>query len=226
MKLVHPYLKMSIKLNNDYISEFIIENQKAMYNFINDLYNQCNGNKGYFVLSDENNILDIAKVGEFLFNPFQIDLNNRKIIKKLYSIIKNEVLSTELIDEFSNISSSLLNFAEKLSETSMYNISFSINEDVEEFLKYIKVKIQDDESISLCEKIIDFINISSSLLNIKLLILINFRSYLDEEELYHIHKEAMYKDVALLLIENSAKEVLSNSRRFIVDKDLCEIYDD
>ena len=226
MKLVHPFFKMQIVLSNCFITELIIEEPNTMYDLTFDLYNQYMGNSGNFVLSKNLDILDISKVSEVILNPFQIDLNNRKITKKLYTILKNEILSTELLEDFSKISQDIYNLADKLADTSVYNLSFSVNEDAEEFLKYIKVKIQDDESTSLTEKVIDFLNISSSLLNIKLLIMLNARSFISDDNICHIYKEAMYKNVSLLLLESSAKKQLEQSKRFIIDKDLCEIYDE
>ena len=225
MKLVHPDYKMQIALDEGDIAELIIENPAAMFSYTNELISQIDGGKGAFVLSHGLEILDIGKIVEYLFTPYFIDINEKKILKKLYSVLKNEILSTDLIENFADISSKLSLFIESLSDTSNYNLSYDITSDPEELLKYLKVRFASEQGSSLTEQIMDFIRINNELLGIKILILINMRSFVDDESMKHICKEASYRHMSVFLIENSEKNKLPQTKRFIIDNDLCEIYD-
>lgn len=49
-----------------------------------ELYRQTEGAEGRFVLSAGDKELDIAKTVTMILNPFAIDLQDRKIVSKLY----------------------------------------------------------------------------------------------------------------------------------------------
>ncbi len=225
MKLIHPDYKMQISLKEGDITELIIENPAAMFSYTNELIYQTEGGHGSFVLSDGLDILDISSLAEYIFTPYYIDINGKKILKKLYSILKNEILSTELIEDFTDISSRLSLFTEKLSSISPYNLSYDITNDPEDILKYLKVKISSEKGIPLAEQIIDFVKIISELFETKILILINMRSFIDDEFMEHICREISYRQMSIFLIESSEKNRLPRSKRIIIDRDMCEIYD-
>lgn len=64
-------------------------------------------------------------------------------------------------------------------------------------------------------------------MNTQLLICVGLHDYLEEEELKLIYKTATYEKVHILDIERHQPEHrLSVEKCYIVDKDLCEIYND
>ena len=53
--------------------------------YLQELYEQCERKEGKFVLSDNDKELDLSKCVEIIGNPFAVDINNRKILGKLYA---------------------------------------------------------------------------------------------------------------------------------------------
>lgn len=90
-------------------------------------------------------------------------------------------------------------------------------------MKSVGICIETD-SISMVEKLCEYIKIVTRLLDIKLVVLCNIWSFLTDNEIEVICKTASYEECNLLLLEN--KEMASNSciKRYIIDKDGCEIF--
>lgn len=85
MKLVHTNLNTAVLSDKYVFTEWIIESPKLYANYLQELFSQQNGEDGGFVLSDKEKELNLAKNMEIIVNPFQIEINGRKILNKLYA---------------------------------------------------------------------------------------------------------------------------------------------
>ncbi len=85
MKLVHTNLNTAVLSDKYVFTEWIIESPKLYAYYLQELFLQQNGEEGRFVLSDKEKELNIAKNMEIIVNPFQIEINGRKILNKLYA---------------------------------------------------------------------------------------------------------------------------------------------
>ena len=82
------------------ITSFTSENSigvtELFSKYVGELYKQANKDEGEFVLSENNKEIDIAKYSEIVINPLSVEINNRKILNKLYEelhkLSSNEVL--------------------------------------------------------------------------------------------------------------------------------------
>ena len=57
----------------------------------------------------------------------------------------------------------------------------------------------------------------------KLFIFVNMRSYYTDEQMNTFLRTLLGRDYRVVLIESVAREKLSDTKRIILDKDLCEI---
>ena len=64
----------------------------------------------------------------------------------------------------------------------------------------------------------------SELLGKKLLIFVNIRSYLENDQIRELMKNAVYNEISLLFIENIQRDFSKDEKYYIIDKDNCEIY--
>ena len=84
MKLIHFGLS-GILLDEDIdFTEWIVESPESFSGYVLELSTQIDGNEGQFVLSEKNKELDLAKKAELIFDPLTVDINERKILNKLY----------------------------------------------------------------------------------------------------------------------------------------------
>lgn len=80
MKLVHSEYDIKIELKENNVNLLVIENRKLMTELVYELYNQCNGLDGRFVLSNDMKELKIDKEASIVLEPFTINCNERKVI--------------------------------------------------------------------------------------------------------------------------------------------------
>ena len=58
----------------------------------------------------------------------------------------------------------------------------------------------------------------------KVVILVNIRSYINDDQLAQLIENARYKEIALLFIESMERKLPEGVWRYIIDDDQCEIY--
>ena len=84
MKLVHINLNEAILVDAIHCTEWVIESPEYFSEYVMELADQVEGKEGRFVLSDNEKEADISKNVELIFNIFALDINERKLISKLY----------------------------------------------------------------------------------------------------------------------------------------------
>lgn len=77
------------------------------------------------------------------------------------------------------------------------------------------------------ERLIQYIKLSAEIMQKKLVVLVNIRSYISDKQLEQLIETAAYNYIPILLIENCQKDFSKQLLRYIIDVDGCEIfYDD
>ena len=73
------------------------------------------------------------------------------------------------------------------------------------------------------ERIIRYVKIVVSILHIRVLVFVNLRSYLTDEQIQELMEEALRQQIYVVLVENSQKNCIEGGKRYIIDKDMCVI---
>ena len=224
MKLVHPNFLFQIIFEENKINNIIIESPKIFEEFIGELYEQYNGNQGRWVLSERSTPIEIKKYCELIFNPFSLDINNKKILGKLYDELKKNVTNTELYIRWNEVYPYLAETIDVLIEDFDYYFEYDNEVDIKDFFKLMNLRFAVDE-VDNIDKIISYMNLHNSILGTKLFVLINIKSYFSEDRLKYLYEQAFYKKYNLLLIENYDSTIKNdNEIRYIIDKDGCVIH--
>ena len=82
----------------------------------------------------------------------------------------------------------------------------------------------DEPELDFCERLVQYMKIMAELLGKKLMIFVNIRSYINEEQLKRVMETAVHNELALLFIENIQRDFSNDRRYYIIDKDKCEVY--
>ncbi len=90
------------------------------------------------------------------------------------------------------------------------------------YLKLLEVKYEVLEE-NFLERLVRYMRIVERLVKKKLFVLVNLRSYLSDQQIDELIKEATYQEVQLLLMETCARDCIEGVTRYIIDKDGCEI---
>lgn len=223
MKLVHGDLSGEIINEQKECVEWIIESPDLFSIYVGELYRQFNKDEGKFVLSENNKEIDIAKYSEIIINPLSIEINNRKVLNKLYEELNklsfNEVLYMKTLELTKLIQEYLL----ELEQETNYILEFNNEVEMSALFKAVDLKYEDSGEDFL-ERLVKYIKILVDLLSVKLFVFINARCFMNDEQIKKLCEEIKYIEIKGLFIENSEKACVEGVERYIIDKDRCEIY--
>lgn len=220
-------LENDITFAEEYINILQIQDKKLFTNVINSLNDNINNiedTKERIIILEGDTEIKIEKEVLMIIDVFNIDFNQKKIQSALYNkiekIYKQEF---ERMSEFQTIFQKLqLNVLDVFNEFPFeFNYKESIG--IQEYLKLLGLKISNNKG-KITDTIFSLIDVVKYLSVTKILIFVNLKLYLIDDELKEIYKYAMYKKVNILLIETGEeKEPLENEKILYIDSDYDEI---
>lgn len=223
MKLVCADWKRQILLDSQRITEWIVESPVLFSQIVQQLQQQINGGSGKFVLSDSEKELNISKCAEMIVNPFAIDFNDKKIQKKLYAELLEISKREELYLTTQGIFNSLNNYFLQLESISGYELETDMEVDMLALFKAMGIQVQ-SYAADFFETLVQYIKVMADLMQKKLIIFVNIRSYLNDFQIEQVSEIAVYNEIAILFVENIQRDFSKQRRCYIIDKDGCEIY--
>lgn len=223
MKLACADLERQIILDCHEITEWVIESPVLFSQIVQQLEQQVNGEGGRFILSDSEKELDIPKCAEIIVNPFIIDINDKKIQKKLYAELFEISKGEELYLATQEIINSLNGYFLQLETISGYELEMDVELDMLALFKAIGIQIQ-CYAEDFFENLIQYIKVMADLMQKRLVIFVNIRSYLNDIQIEQLSEIAVYNEIALLFIENVQRDFSKQRRYYIIDGDGCEIH--
>jgi CRISPR-associated protein Csn2 len=187
-----------------------------------NLWNQANGIDGEIFLTKGDKSLKLNKEGSVIFNPYSLDVNERKIINRVYSEMQ-EIADTNLYEQQSDINSDVVSLLDEIGTHFPYPLDYSLNLDFQQLLKIYSVKIEMIDS-DLIDRVVNYIRLSHQILGTGIFIFINFRTYFTQKELSGLREMVQYEQITVLMVENNVNfDEGVNEKWWIVDKDLCII---
>ena len=223
MKLASVNLERPIELDTQKAAEWIIESSELFFQYTQMLYHQIEGADGDFVLSEDNEILDFSKQAEMILNPLALDFNDRRIQKKLYSELQKAAYGEHAFLDTQKITAELKSYIYQLEYVSGYDIEINEEPDIAGIFKSFGVMVDSSEA-DFCERLVQYMKVMAELLGKKLIIFVNLRSYINEEQLRGVIETGIHNELSLLFIENIQRDFSRDRRYYIIDKDRCEVY--
>ncbi len=222
MKLSHYKLDSILDIKAGLVNTYIVENAKFFTDMIKDIINSSNGNPSDFIFSNNGNILELKEKLSVMIDYTNVDFANKKILnaltKSLNSAIKKDSYNFQLA--YHKL------YELFLSKTLDYNNNITINEemDISSLVKLFSPKLNCEHD-SILQTIIEYVNALISFCNLDVLVLVSVKDYLSEEEYKQLVVELTLRDVAIINIQSHANYKTDNEKIYIIDKDLCEIFD-
>ena len=222
MKIVYGERELILEFRENEVQVITIENKEYFSEFLQNLYNQSQGMEVKIIMSEGEKILSLNKCTEVIWNPFSVDLNNKKILGKLYHELK-DISSEEQYREICELNSAIVRYLDEMCLKVSYPIQFQLEMDVLDLYKMYEVRLE-KEGQSMFETLLEYMKIMESLCGIHLLVFVNVKNYLSEMQLQELYKTAFYYKIKLLLIEAHQSKCLEGENNQLIDKDLCFIH--
>ena len=224
MKIINNNWQRQIVLEDNLIHTIVFENKKYYRENIQELIRQHKGYEGNFILSNNNKEVSFDKNSYFISDLFNIDINNKKIITKVYGELLKIV--TNDIAEYNKITSYIREYFETLVFNN--NLDLEYNDEIEAnlLLKLGDFKMQFEESNYL-EKLIKFLKVLVELCNIKVVFIVGLYRVFSLEEVEKIYKEVCLNKINIINIESENQNIKIRDCYkeivYIFDQDNCEI---
>ncbi len=168
--------------------------------------------------SENNSIIDLEKYENVIYNPYDLNLTEKKLVNALYSILQNNIKDNEIkiINEIEKNLIELLNVLfQKVSVPFEYNEGI----DVSKLFLSIGVRYPIVSKASYFENLLLYIKIYVEVLYIKCFITLNLTNLLSSEEQ---NKLKLYlKELDIVLIDCFVES--KNNSNLIIDSDWCSI---
>lgn len=221
MKLVNTLYDLEFDLIENQILVLSIENHLAYSNILGTLWKQYKGEVGDFILSDGSKELKLSQKIECIYNIFNINTNDRKIITKLYQELtfQNDNL---LQEESALFKQELISYFDKVISTVPYNLKYNFDTDLSSLMKSISVEI-DDDADSLLEKMIQYIKLMNQICGVEIFVIPNLKAYFSTEEIIQLYEFAIYNKIYFIVIEATQTPHIEGEKGWIIDEDLCII---
>ena len=224
MKIINREWHRQIELKENVIHTLILENKVYYREIILELLRQHKGLEGDFVLSEKNKDIAFDKNSYFITDLFNIDINNKKVLTKVYATLQKQV--EEDIVEYNQLTSVIKRYFERLVFNNNLDLEQDEEIDVMALLKLGDFKIHFEESNYL-EKIIKYMKVLIDLCGVKVIFLIGLHSIFNNNEIKQFYKEICLNKIKIVNIETQQFSDYSNKDYkeliYIFDKDNCEI---
>ena len=178
-----------------------IENKKLYQNILSECINETE-EKQLILIDDKNNCCEIEKNILFISDPYNEEINNKKILTKIYEMISKSInenieLTTEMDKNLYKIREIIIN------EANEFPIEFEALDDIKisDILSLFRLKIDTKSYITIIDRINLIIEIMS-IINYNLIIcFFNLKSVLEKEQIREIEEYALYHEIQLLLMD-------------------------
>ena len=203
MKLCIKYIDNNLVFNNEYINCLEVENKNYFYKIVKELNNIANGEMEDNVIftDNESNEINIINKINIIIDYFNIDFNSKKIL----SLINKKINSSISVNDKDNLSK-LYNKIKKiyipiLNDMDL-NIDINNDFDLDLIVKLLNVSIKNKDNI--LDNLFLLADIEHELNISKLLVFVNLKQYLNEQELIELYKYLLYNNIVVLLIDSQA----------------------
>ena len=219
MKLRINGFENEIIFNDKNINVLEIKNPKCFTHIIDILNQKINEleNNEMFLLDENEEELKIEKEMYIIFDLFNIDYNNKKILNKLYELINKNIKNNQELEIYEMIFK-LRNYL--IQEINELPFEFIMKSDINipEVLKLFDLKIDKSNYTNILERIEILIDLLSVLNISQILVIPNLKMYLSEEELVELYKYSLYNNIKLLIIERDCRNKLQYEEILRIDE--------
>lgn len=224
MKLVHPDWEKPVILDGTKVPLISIENPQYLYHTLKELEEESRTGIGNFVLSHGGRILDMKKQFLFVPSPWDMDLNDRKLTTKLLACLIGKAQDEIYYRKSEELCGAVQNWLEEITTEIPLPVVYDLDVDMEALFKALHVHLE-EQGESLAERMLTFMKSWDILCGETGFAFYSFRNLLPSEERDLFYENAKEENLNFILIESSCHDTIETEDLFIIDKDLCQIFE-
>lgn len=210
-------LNCDINIGLNYI---VVENHKLFRIMIEELRYQILNGDGKYILSNDNDDIDLHKKSKLITDPFELEINKSSFLKNVYHDLKDISEDEFFYERTLELQNVINQFLSELINEYELELEYENKLDISKFMKAIDLKIIGEHE-SFLDRIVIYIKSINMLLGIKYFFFINLSTYLEKEEIEEFRKECEYNEHIVVLIEN--KYYNNGNEVALIDNDLCRV---
>ena len=211
MRLHHNQFRFQFEFEENRKNLLIVERPEIFSKVVWELSEEAQEEESGFVLSENDKIIKKRENLNCVINPWEISLNEKKILNRLNEILKKEIQSSDLLLESNRIYALIEEFALHLLQNIDFELVYSDKTDVQNLLKFMDIRFND-------------VKVSHELLGYQCFVFVHLLSYLSCYEMKKLYEYMQYQKIPILLLESrQPKDIKEFSNIVIIDEDACEI---
>ena len=223
MKLVHKNIEKHLQFKENKVNVLVVENNGMLFKLINELQRQIEGENGTFVLSENGELLNISKEIELITDVFSLNLNERTSVNRLLNSLTGYTQSAEMINKSRELQMVLNEYLSELTQNEELPVSFADEINMQSLLKALGVEFENEYN-SICEKLLVYMRIMNRYFQKEVFVLVNLKTFVNEDELKDFYQNAFYEKLNLLLFESTERKSMGNAEEVtVIDEDMCEV---
>lgn len=221
-KLVYGKYDISMNLEENYVNELIVENPSVLAEIVQELTAQTEGAEGGFILSEDEKILSIEKKLVLIKDIFSLDVNQRKLLAKLYEELEGYTKDALFLEK-EDFYRAYIRYMDGICNKSGIFLTYEEGPKVGDIFKLAKLRV-DCQAEKLVEQLAEYLRVWEELLHQDVFVFLNLKLFLTKEELEVLYQECFYRKVQIILIEAVFKEKMPEEKIYLIDKDKCIVY--
>lgn len=221
MRLICAKYSIDIELEENKVYVLSIENPEAYSDFLRELWSQTKGIPGEIILAEGEKVFEISKLIDCIFNPFDLDCNEKRIMNKLFAELKEYALAN-MVEENAQINSEMIQYVEKVVAAFPYALDYAVEFDLVNLFKMYGICIKTGGE-TLLETIVDYLKIMKQIGKVSCFVFVGLKSFLKKKEVELLYEFAFYEKIYIIIVESKHTPMLNNEKCWIIDNELCMI---
>lgn len=220
MKICHYDFSKPFDIK-DGIGVLIVENASKFVQYCNGFILQQAGEDGDFIIDDDDKPFSFKKSGCIVFDFFNLSLNDKKILAGIYDSIAAAV-DENYLQEYYELLGKMSGLCDLVAIDAPFDVEYNADLSVQDFLKAMRVGLVEQKT-SFVERVVEWLDAKAQFCNVRLFVLVNLRTFLNDEDYKLILDHIQYATYSVLMLERNQPIRVKNEPMRIIDNDLCEI---
>lgn len=203
----------------------VIESVREFFRFHVDFLDYLTGDGEAFILSQKGKEIAFDKKAHSILNFWDIDLNERKLINRLYDRLQKTYISETSGERVLKLCYQL---EQAVKDLLFDEIGISPEEkiyDLPTIFKWFQVGFDPPSNASVIDRIEDYVLARCNYLSEQLFLFNQLASYTSNEDLQELYDFATRENIHIVLIENMVRPSFRElkGRFLLADQDYCEV---